>query len=167
MDKKIKKFLYPDWRKSIVFLLVILFFMSLWLQILVNSLPIMIIGTQEFEKTFCDIKMTATNCKLNYTEIQRREAISNQSVGQLNSKYSQFSDLDSNFALAKGFIPASALSCMLDTNVVTLKLNMQEQNASFLEMKSCDSSGVMWLIANLLIVYVVICTVFWFYDNKR
>lgn len=167
MSKKLKNFLYPDWRKLSIFLIVILFFALLWMRVLINSLPIMIIGTHEFEHTFCDIKLTAANCSLNQPEIYQKEVVLNQTVNQLNVKYNQFSNLNSVSALAKMLMPSGALSCMLDRDVLALKINVQKQDVSFLGMTTCDSSGMLQFIMNLVIVYLVICCLFWFYDKRK
>ena len=169
MSKKLKKFLYPDWRKMTLFFLVILFFTFLWMQVLINSLPIMIIGTQEFEKTFCDIQLTSSNCSFTSSQIYQKEAILNQTVDQLNAKYNQFSKLNTNFDLANKLIPATALSCMLDKDVVSLiDGNSQTQNLNVLGMTAtCESTGFASLAINMVIVYLVICAVFWLYDKKK
>jgi hypothetical protein len=169
MSKKIKKFLYPDWRKAAVFLLAILFFSFLWVQVLVNSLPVMIIGTQEFENTFCNIKLNAENCYLSSFQLFQNEASLNQTVDQLNSKYNQFSNLNSNFDLAKTFIPASAMSCILNKDTVSLiTQTSQTHGMEILGMTStCNVSGIGYLAVNLIIVYLVICCFFWLYDKKK
>jgi hypothetical protein len=169
MNKKIKKFLYLDWRKAAVFLSVILFFSFLWIQILVNSLPVMIIGTQDFENTFCNIKLNAENCSISSSQLYQNEASLNQTVDQLNSKYNKFYNLNSNFDLAKTFIPTSAMSCILNKDVVSL-INQSTQiyNTDILGMTSmCSPSGLLYLAANLIIVYLVICCFFWLYDKKK
>jgi len=129
----------------------------------------MIIGTQEFEHTFCDIKLTASNCSLTYSEIQRKETLLNQAIDELNLKYSKFAKLNSNFEIAKMFIPATALSCVLDQEVVNLiNENPQTQRMEILGMTStCNPYGFVQLFINLIVVYLVICGLFWFYDKKK
>ncbi|MBS3054907.1 MAG: hypothetical protein J4452_00235 [Candidatus Aenigmarchaeota archaeon] len=169
MDKKLRSFLYPDWRKLTIFLIVILFFSFLWIQILVNSLPIMIIGTNEFQQAFCDIKLTAANCYLNANEIYNKESQLNQTVDELNAKYDRFSKFNSNFDYARMFIPSGAMACILDNDVSSLVVqNSVSTNLNILGMtNSCNSADVGMLVLNLVLLYLIICVVFWFFDKKK
>jgi hypothetical protein len=169
MSKKLKEFLYPDWRKMSIFFLVILFFSLLWIQVLANSLPIMIIATNEFQNTFCDIKSTAVNCSMPTSQIYAKEAELNQTVDNLNLKYARFINLKPNFDLARTFIPTGVVSCMLNQDTIALLNGYQPtQNVNILGMTpGCDNNSLLTFLLNLVILYLIICVVFWFYDKKR
>lgn len=168
MVKKRQNFFYPDLRRLALFFLIVVISLLLWVNVLVNSLPVMIIGTHEFENTFCDIKLTAANCNLNTSQIYSTEATLNQTIDNLNTKYSQFSDLNVNFEVAEKIIPSGALSCLLNQNVVNLmNNNAPSQNFNILAMtSSCNSQDIFVFIINFVVIYVLICGFFWVYDKR-
>lgn len=169
MAKKSKNILYPDWRKIGLFFIVVSLFFSLWLYVLFNSLPIMVIGTNEFQTTFCNIQLTASNCSLTNAKIYQKETQLSQQVNALNQKYNIFAKLNPTFDLAKTFFPSGAMSCILDRDVTSLmNQNPLMQNTNILGVSpTCDSNSVLILFLNLLIIYILICCAVWLYDNKR
>lgn len=168
MKIKSRNFLYPDWRKLSLFFLVILIFVFLWTHILINSVPIMVIGTNDFQQTFCSIRLTAENCSLTDTEIFQNEATLNQTIDRLNEKYSQFANLNKNIQVANTFLPADALSCVLDKDVVNLINQNSFSTNNFLGITgACNSEGIIRFAANLVIVYFAVSIFFWFYDKRK
>jgi len=164
--KKIKKFLKPDIRKGFIFLLIVLFFVSLWLYVFINSLPIFVTGTQVFSEIFCQYRITSADCSITAEQKNQTYSDLNQRIDYLNQRYSNLFIISIIHDLANYVIPANSFSCFLHPKTLE-GLGSENQFSVLGYTQTCDSSTVIRLIINIFIIYVLSCVIAYGFDKRK
>jgi len=165
--KKIEDALRPNLKKCLVFLVIILFFMSVWVNVLINILPVMVIGTQEFYDVFCEYKRLADNTAMSDTEREAAKARLDAILDGLNEKYSAFSKFNSDLFVANMLVPSSLYTCVLDKATLdVIGTNIIENNIIGIDFH-CNPYSIFALFRNLVFIYIFSCFIVWLFEYKR
>lgn len=159
--KKIEEALRPDLKKCLVFLAIILVLMSVWLNVLINMLPVMVVGTQDFYNIFCEYKVLATKTNLSDSERKAEQQRLDKLLNSLNTKYQAFEKFDLYLRMGNVLVPSSLYSCVLDNATKNIIGDMQtSQNFIGIDYH-CNPYSIFSFFRNLILVYIFSCILVW------
>lgn len=165
--KKIEELLRPNLKKCFVFLVIILLFMSVWINILVNILPVMVIGTQEFYNVFCEYKRLADNKIWNETQKEEYKKVLDAWLDILNSKYSVFSKFNADLIIGNIFVPSSLYTCILDKATLDV-ISTGEISSNFIGIDyHCNPYSIFAFFRNIVFIYIFSCFLVWLLEYKH
>jgi hypothetical protein len=141
--------------------------MAVWINILINVLPIMIVGTQEFYDIFCEYKRLADNTVMSGTQRMEAKAGLDKALDALNEKYSTFGKFNTDLFVANMIVPSSLYTCVLDKSTLDLiGSNKVENNMIGIDFH-CNPYGIFAFFRNLAIIYIFACFVVWLFGYKQ
>jgi len=165
--KEIEEILRPNMKKCFVFLAIILFLMAVWINLFINILPVMVIGTQEFYDVFCEYKRLADNTAI--SEMQREEvkARLDTILENLNNKYSAFGKFNTDLSIANMLVPSSLYTCVLDCATLNI-LGEETISNNFIGIDfHCNPYSIFAFFRNLVLIYAFSCFVVWLFEWNR